>query len=90
MILAPDFLSVMSFWLPNEALTSSSHLRVGVGLLISKGSWLPNEALTSSSHLGESATDFLSAMDSDLEQSPYIVGDGFLISNEFSGCLMWL
>ena len=31
--------------------------------------------------------DFLSAMifflDSDLEQSPYSVGDGFLISNEF-------
>ena len=58
MMLATDFLSVMNFWLPNEALTSSSHLR-------------------------ESATDFLSAMDSDLEQSPYIVGDGFLISNEF-------
>ena len=58
MILATDFLSVMSFWLPNEVLTSSSHLR-------------------------GSATDFLLAMDSDLEQSPYIVGDGFLISNEF-------
>ena len=31
------------------------------------------------------ATDFLSAMnlESDLEQSPCSVGDGFLISNEF-------
>ena len=28
-------------------------------------------------------TDSLSAKGSDLEQSPYIVGDGFLISNEF-------
>ena len=52
--------------------------------------WLPDEALTRAVTFRGSATDFLSAvfLVSDLEQSPFRAGDGFLISNEFFWSLL--